>query len=593
MSTKASQLVSVALSQDRVVEPNPDEESVPPARRNRVLAGRLGAVAAIAAGTALIAAHGMIYGHWMMDDAAITFGYARNVAEGHGPVLQPGLEPVEGFSNPTWLVLLALGSLVGLFDHGTIFGVPDYILFPKALAIACCAGILTLFYATAKVLTKRPRIATLLAGVALAAMPSFVIWIVSGLENPVYALFVTAVAAVLTRAIAADRLLNWRTATLAGLLAAGAALSRPDGAVYAGAFGIVALLFLRRDRIKQTFVAGVISVGAFAVPFGAYLVYRWFTFHRLVPNTAVAKDQPLPVLADLGKPSLLVDYVGWASALLVVGLVAATLARRTPTRAHLAGLLVPLGLAVLAFCVLQADWMGEFRFATPIWTLGALIGGVTLTIVWDVARVRARVLLAVGLVIAGAISFVQFDISARDWRMAAKTPLCVVVERDARTMNGMADIVGRDDLSAGVIDLGGQSMASKLRLIDLAGLGDAKMAEFLGRSDVAGLRDYTFNEAKPSFITFIGTWDLSLGFNIDPRFEQDYHLIYHAPGGWPGIQTSYNLVGYWVRKDVVTDEATLTRLREYTRARVEPILELNKTANRRPCGPVLRPGQTE
>jgi hypothetical protein len=453
--------------------------------------------------------------------------------------------------------------------------------------------VLTLFYFTAKVLTRRPRTATLVAGGALAAMPSFVIWIVSGLENPVYALFVAAVAAVLTRALAFDRLLNWRTATLAGVMAAGAALSRPDGAVYAGAFGIVALLFLRRDRIQQTLIACVTSVAAFVVPFGAYVLYRWFTFSRLVPNTAVAKDQPLPVLADLGKASQLVGYVGWATALLAVGLVAATLARRSPERNHFAGLLVPLGLAVFAFSVLQSDWMGEYRFATPIWTLSALIGAVALTIVWDAAHIRARVPLAAGLLVATAVSFVQFEASARAWRLEAKTPMCVVVERDARTMNGMADLIGREDLSAGVIDLGGQSMASDLRLIDLAGLGDADVADYLGRGDIEGMRDYTFQVAKPDLITFIGTWDTTLGFTADPRFDRDYHLVYHSGGDWPGILLSYNRVGYWVRKDVVPTEAKLAELREYTRARVEPILERNASANRRDCGPVLRPGQTD
>lgn len=584
--------MSIALSRAREAGPAPEEPPAPAARRARLF-GRLGAVGAVALGTLLIALHGRLYGSWIMDDAAITFGYARNVAAGLGPVLQPGAEPVEGYSNPTWLALLALGAKLGLFDSGTLVGVPDYVLFPKALGIACCAGVLTCFYATAKVLTLRPRLATLIAGAALAVTPSFVIWIVSGLENPVYALFVAALAAVLTRAVAVDRLLNWRTAALAGVLAAGAALSRPDGAVYAGALGLVALLFLRRDRIRQTLLAGVVSVVAFAVPFGAYLAYRWVTFERLIPNTAVAKDQPLPTLADLGKASQLVAYVGWASVLLVAALVAAALVRPSPARAAFAGVLVPLGLAVLAFTVLQADWMGEYRFATPIWTLGALLAGVALTVVWDGAGIRGRVLVAGALLVALAVSFVQFRTSVRGWQAEAKTPMCIVVERDARTMNGMADIIGREDLSAGVIDLGGQSMASDLRLIDLAGLGDAPIADYLGRGDIEGMRDHTFEVAKPDLITFIGTWDLTLGFDRDPRFARDYHLVYHAPGNWPGILYSYNYVGYWVRKDVVPDEATLAELQRYTAERVDPILERNTTDNRRDCGPVLRPGQTE
>jgi hypothetical protein len=62
-------------------------------------------------------------------DEAKTFGYARNVAAGLGPVLQPGAEPVEGYSNPTWPAPLAVGARIGLFNSGAIFGVPDYVLF--------------------------------------------------------------------------------------------------------------------------------------------------------------------------------------------------------------------------------------------------------------------------------------------------------------------------------------------------------------------------------------------------------------------------------------------------------------------------------
>ena len=44
---------------------------------------------------------------WEVEDAAITFAYARSFAEGDGLVPQPGAERVEGYSNPTWLLLFA------------------------------------------------------------------------------------------------------------------------------------------------------------------------------------------------------------------------------------------------------------------------------------------------------------------------------------------------------------------------------------------------------------------------------------------------------------------------------------------------------
>ena len=42
------------------------------------------------------------YGQWIVDDAGLTFAYARSLSTGAGPVLQPGAAPVEGFSSPAY-----------------------------------------------------------------------------------------------------------------------------------------------------------------------------------------------------------------------------------------------------------------------------------------------------------------------------------------------------------------------------------------------------------------------------------------------------------------------------------------------------------
>ena len=52
--------------------------------------------------------------NWYIEDAAISFGYARNWANGEGLVPYPGGELVEGYSNPTWVFLLTLFELVGV-----------------------------------------------------------------------------------------------------------------------------------------------------------------------------------------------------------------------------------------------------------------------------------------------------------------------------------------------------------------------------------------------------------------------------------------------------------------------------------------------
>ena len=50
--------------------------------------------------------------HWLIDDAGISFAYARNFANGAGIVSQPGKVPVEGFSNPLWALLFVPGFLL-------------------------------------------------------------------------------------------------------------------------------------------------------------------------------------------------------------------------------------------------------------------------------------------------------------------------------------------------------------------------------------------------------------------------------------------------------------------------------------------------
>ena len=55
-------------------------------------------------------------------------------------MLQPGSVPVEGFSNPTWVAVLAVGRALHLFDHGSWSGTPDLVLYPKLIALLCCFG---------------------------------------------------------------------------------------------------------------------------------------------------------------------------------------------------------------------------------------------------------------------------------------------------------------------------------------------------------------------------------------------------------------------------------------------------------------------
>lgn len=250
---------------------------------------------AICVPTYLLGAHSAWYGPWIVDDAGITFAYARSLATGAGPVLQAGADPVEGWSNPTWL--RCSSSAAG---WGCSTPVPG-----PGRRISCCsrrssrAGVFACCYAVAREVARHPVAVTVVAGTTVAAIPSFAIWTTSGLENALFALVVMAIAAVLARAAVGGRLPDRRTAVVCGLLAAAAALTRPDGLVYAAAYPLALLLLPDRATLR----AAAASTAVFAVPVGAYLAWRLVTFGDHLPNPARAEEQGLPTLAGLGRPT--------------------------------------------------------------------------------------------------------------------------------------------------------------------------------------------------------------------------------------------------------------------------------------------------
>ncbi|WP_091304284.1 hypothetical protein [Amycolatopsis tolypomycina] len=546
---------------------------------------RLAPVLAVLAGVAAVAVHATRYGHWIVDDAAITFSYARSFADGLGPVLQPGAPPVEGFSDPTWMVLLGLGKLVGLFDHGTLFGIPDYVLYPKALGLLFTGGVLTACYIAAKqIFTRFAWLVTLIAGLTLATIPSYVIWVVSGLENSLFAFAVVTLGVTLFVSVKRDVLLTPKVALWSGVMVAFAALTRPEGLIYAGAYPLAALFLLRSGLFWKSFRLALLSVAAFAVPFGAYVVWRYTEFGRLLANPSVAKQQGLPGFDAVKRPFELVGYAGWAG-VVVLALVIAFALAKAPWRRPLIALLVPLGLGIVAYGVMVADWMYQHRFASPIWALAVIAGTLS---AGELLRHR-QALLRVGIVVVLVGAFVPtaigFAAAADKFAKNPNITACLVADRFGRGFNTYADILGLQKASLLLPDLGGSSMTSRLELVDMAGLVNKPIADLVHDNDLQGLRDYVFDTVKPTFIHSWGPWAAGNGIALDPRLDRDYELIYSSP-----IEGLRN--GDWVRRDAVTDPAKLKAAQEYA-AETIPAVAANRFGGPLDdCGPTMHPGQT-
>ncbi|RVU24525.1 hypothetical protein EOT10_16120 [Streptomyces antnestii] len=539
--------------------------------------------AAVLAATALIAVRASWLGRWIVDDAAVTFAYARSVDQGLGPVQLPGAPPVEGYSNPSWLALLVLGRRLGLFDHGAFLGVSDLVLYPKALALLCTAGTLAcVAWAARAVVPGRAWAVTLLAGGALAANLSFVAWSFSGLENPLYALTAAATAAVLVRGVTGGGLAGPRTAVAAGAIALLAALTRPDGAVLAAAYPLVVVLFVRRRDLVRAVRAVALHVGVVAVPYGAFLLWRHAVFGLWVPNTAVAKAQQAPELAQLAQSSDLLTYAGWALALIGALCAGAVLARPGRARRALAALLVPLLLSLLAYGVLGRDWMALYRFATPVWVLATAAVALSAVALWEAERARARAVLVAAL--AGALVLSQAGQADQEASFASHPTLsmCFVAERYGRFFNTYAERLGLRHATVALPDLGGTLLTTRLRVLDLAGLTDRPVADAYAAGDMRALRDHVLRAERPELLHVHAAWVTKPGLTAARLADAGYVPLYRQQNG-----------GDFVRADAVHDPSRLASVRAWAKPRLDRLIAGQNTPTHRKggCGATLTPGQ--
>lgn len=473
----------------------------------------------------LLTAHALLFEGWIVDDAGISFAYARNLAAGHGLVSQPGVPPVEGFSNFLWVLVLAPLLAAGLFHP---------VLTPKILSLALLAVGASLLHRSLWHLT-RSRTVSLLPLALLAVCTPFVAWGVSGLENPLYA----ALLCGLLWRIVRDREKGSATGAspwAAAALAAGAALTRPDGLVFAALYPLLTLTAVPLPRRQA--VGRVLRYAAgFALLLGAFLAFRWSYFGDLVPNTYYAKVGPQSLRHEL---PLTVSKIlepfeaaaGPAGLPLLAALLAGTawlIARRRFRGEH--GILLAFAACgLLPYLLLPRDWMGEYRFATPFFpflyayttALGATLGAARIP---DPAR-RRRPALAAS---AAAVALALLLFAPRSLRFAAAltVPFQDVVRLFGARYNRFADSLGVRQGSILLPDVGGALWASRLRVYDLAGLADRTIARTVD-ADLAAFHDYVFERTKPVFIHCHAGWTLQAALDTDPRFERDYLALYEV-----------------------------------------------------------------
>ena len=160
------------------------------------------------------------------DDAGISFTYARNLSNGNGLIFNVGDPPVEGYSNPAWVLVLAGFHSLGL----------DILQTAKVLGIMFGAVSLILIWGVVKEWSPWSWLALPLTATNCA----FVVWNNSGLETSLHALLLTVLVVLLLNPRG-----NWTCSVLLCTVLSLLVLTRPEGVLFC--IGSAAYYFLK-DR---------------------------------------------------------------------------------------------------------------------------------------------------------------------------------------------------------------------------------------------------------------------------------------------------------------------------------------------------------
>jgi hypothetical protein len=389
-----------------------------------------------------------------IDDAYITFRYARNLAEGLGLVYNPG-EWVLGTTAPLWAIVLAAGYRIGAIDLpwlATVF---------SAVCDGASAALLVL-------LARRmgwPTLGAALVGLAWALNPMSIGFATGGMETSLFVLLALGALS-----LAATRRRAWLAAGVCGA----ATLVRPEG-------GLLALVIItwtwcaNRRQTWQAIVAAALPIGLM----GAGLLMR---YGSPLPNSVAAKqvayqpagrfDNALALLVQAGLP-------GWSTYLLaavptLVGLVVCAVGLVT---------LVVLGRRGLTLMQRESvTWQPFAAFAALYVVFYVVVGmrGVRL-FPWYLVPIEPFLLLAAasGLVSVGrrvspailAAGLVAWQLPAIEWHQPLM-PLGQDLTREQLYLSVGQQLAASlpPDAVVAAPEIGALGYASNLRVLDTVGL---------------------------------------------------------------------------------------------------------------------------
>lgn len=468
----------------------------------------------------------------LFDDAMISMRYARNLAQGNGLVWNPGGERVEGYTNPLWVVFMALFHLIPI-------PASKMSLFIQVSGALFLAANLVFVY----------KIGERLSGSALVAILSAVLtafygplnnWGLQGMEVSALTLITSAVLWISLQNLKSQRFSAW----LYALLGLGI-LIRLDMAVI---YLVILAFFMFSDQHnrRKHLVWGVCLFLFFIL---SQTLFRFFYYGELLPNTYYLKMGGYPLWLRIARGFyVFLQFVWYSNWLLFILPFSLLLFQRD--RSVWLLFLIFIGQVAYSIYVGGDAWEhrgGSNRYLSIVMPVFFILFVYTISKFVDLI-VKINPLetlmyqllypvLCVGFVLASWLNFnlLEGDIKSLQRLALLRQPLFIEGNKEYVAIAlGITEIT-TPQASIAVVAAGAIPYFSDRYAIDLLGKSDARIA----RLDVVGARglgsiknfrpghmkwdyDYSIGELKPDVV--VQLWG-------DTSVAQAYIQQYYTIGG--------------------------------------------------------------
>lgn len=410
--------------------------------------------------------------HALFDDAMISMQYAKNMAQGHGLVWNAGEKPVEGYSNPLWVLLMAGIHLFPMAITQTSFYV-------KLMSLAFLALNVIAIKFLADQLTDN-KIISLLAAFLTAFYFSLNNWSLQGMEVGLQALLLSLALFISIRTLKEKRFSFWPYV----LLGFGILLRMDTAAPALAATAVFA--WVDEKRSKDHLLWGL---GAIALTLGGLTLFRILYYREWLPNTYYLKLGGVSAILriSIGLRRFW-DFV-WNSnwALFALPVTLPILDRRKILWPLYAVFLSQVAYSIYVGGDAWEHVGGANRFIAAVMPIFFVLFGLTIGHLYDLIinsrKSKLKWMFAAGqvfIVLFGTFSLfsfnrllVQDDISK--WTLREKPVFTESVDRYAQMGLALRDVTTEDAVIA-VVTAGNIPYFSERKAVDLLGKNDPVIA---------------------------------------------------------------------------------------------------------------------